>query len=659
MRLVAGIVLIAGCSSLLFAGPAQLNIKDVRPSMEEIFNYHVEYKEYSPFLARRSFKLYIEQFDLEKTYLLSSEVKLCLNLTETQLVSAVTKYQYNDFSDFATLNGVIQQAILRAQALRETVAQELITSNKDVELPQGESYLDYARTEAELKARIRRQLIRALLIEKKMSSITHWTQELKRQVFALWEKRFRRLENGYLEMTQSQKKLPKEVFNHFFAMHILKAMAKGLDAHTAYFSPEEAFEMRTSLEKQFDGIGVVLREGIDGVVIIDLIKGGPAEKSGKISIGDHLSKIDGAALEGESYEKILNRLQGSGSGKIRLGFRRVADGKEISSYEVELKKEKIVMQNERVQYSFERFADGIIGKLLLPSFYESGDDSSCEKDLKEALRALKKEGKLLGVILDMRENSGGFLTQAVKVTGLFISSGVVVISKYAQGKVQYLRDIDGRSYYTGPLIVLTSKASASAAEIVAQALQDYGTAIIVGDERTYGKGTIQYQTVTDLQAVSFFKVTVGRYYTVSGRSTQIEGVLADVVLPTVFSAYPIGERYLEYPLKSDRVPSAYVDPLLDIDQRNKNWFEKNYLPNLQKRLSTWTQMLPVLKTNNSYRLSHNNNYQLFLKTLASQVNRSYVPTSQENFGADDLQMGSAVELLKDMIFLNAQVSISK
>jgi carboxyl-terminal processing protease len=167
------------------------------------------------------------------------------------------------------------------------------------------------------------------------------------------------------------------------------------------------------------------------------------------------------------------------------------------------------MRDFRLQAFDEPFGDGLIAKLTLPAFYESEEGSSCEKDMRDALRKLKAKGKVLGVVLDLRENSGGFLNQAVKTAGLFITSGVIVISKYAQGELQYLRDLDGRVYYTGPLLVLTSKASASAAEIVAQALQDYGTALVVGDERTYGKGSIQYQNVTERGSGAFFKVTVG------------------------------------------------------------------------------------------------------------------------------------------------------
>jgi carboxyl-terminal processing protease len=223
---------------------------------------------------------------------------------------------------------------------------------------------------------------------------------------------------------------------------------------------------------------------------------------------------------------------------------------------------------------------------------------------------------------------------------------VVVISKYAQGEIQYLRNLDPRIHYSGPLVILTSKLSASAAEIVAQALQDYGVGLVVGDERTYGKGTIQYQTVTDTSAASFFKVTVGRYYTVSGRSTQIEGVKADLVVPTPYSAYNIGERYLEYALKNDQISPAYADPLTDVPAQTQLWFQKNYLPYLQKKESAWVQMVPKLKTNSEFRLDHDPNFQVFLKKMdAEEVDF--------DVGVNDLQMGEAIHIVKDMINLKA------
>ncbi len=642
-------------SSILFfilsslSGAFQLKRPDVKEAMEEMLAYHVEHKEFSPFLAKRSLKVYIQQFDSEKLYLLSSEVRPFVDPSNSQLKGIVQKYHQGDLSEYAALNQLIQKSIARAREHRQEIERELIQSDEIPTLSLDDSYADYARSDAELKMRIKKQLSQILAIEKRHGTLRQWNPQQRQKLFDLWERRFARLENTYLPSAAATE--------HYLCMHVLKAMAKSLDAHSSYFSPEEAYEMRASLEKQFEGIGVVLREGIDGVAIHDMIKGGPAERSGKIHRGDLLTEIDGSSVEGSSYDDVLKRLQGSGSGKIELGFRRFSKEDTLEFYRVTLKREKIVMQDDRVQYAKEPYGDGFIGKIHLPSFYESTGSSSCEADLRLALRELKKEGKLNGLVLDMRGNSGGFLTQAVKVAGLFVSSGVIVISKYAHGETQYLRDLDGRSYYDGPLVILTSRASASAAEIVAQALQDYGTALVVGDERTYGKGTIQYQTVTDTSSTSYFKVTVGRYYTVSGRTTQIDGVSADIFVPTAYSELPIGERYLEYPLKSDRIPSVYTDPLTDVDPRHKPWFQKNYLPNLQKKLSLWTQMLPELQKNSAYRLHQDKDYTLFLKVLKEEKKGEiFTPTAQNNWGVADLQMQEAINILKDMAALKPEVA---
>jgi carboxyl-terminal processing protease len=611
-------------TQLLLGAPKALKTSDIRPSMQEIFNYHVEWKELTPLLVKRSFKIYIEQFDPFRIYLLQEEIQPYLELSSEQISGAMKRYQKDDFSDYQALNQLFQNAIKRSRELRSQVAKELRAPDKE-----GDSYLYYAKSEEELKARIRTLYSRALIEDRKFGGPASPDPERCEKIFNLCERRLQRQEAPY---TAKDKK------DHYLALLVLKALAKSLDAHTTYFSPEEAYEMRTALEKQFEGVGVVLKESVDGVVIVDLVKGGPAERSGKILPGDLLVEIDHKPLSKTSYEEILLLLKGSGQKKISLGLRRYDVAGKEQVIVVDLTREKIIMQDDRLQYSTEPFGDGFIGKLTLPAFYESNDDSSCEKDIREALRAFKQQGKLHGIVLDMRENSGGFLSQAVKVAGLFITSGVIVISKYAKGEIQYLRDLDARVYYNGPLVILTSKASASAAEIVAQALQDYGVAVVVGDERTYGKGTIQFQTVTDTDARAFFKVTVGKYYTVSGRSTQIEGVQADIHVPTQYCIYNIGERYLEYPLPNDTVPAAYLDNLPDIDPISQRWFQKNYLPYLQKKESLWFQLLPMLKNNSSYRLANDPNFQLFLEREDSR-----------NWGDEDLQMIEAVNIVKDMI----------
>jgi carboxyl-terminal processing protease len=455
-----------------------------------------------------------------------------------------------------------------------------------------------------------------------------------------------------------QMPMPQAQIEHLMAVRMIKCFAKGLDTHSSFFSPEEAYEMRLSLEKQFDGVGVVLAEGIDGVMIAELIEGSPAAQSEKIHVNDYLVAIDGQSTQNKTFEEVLDMLKRKDRGELILGFKRVVNNGQEMFFRVPLAKRPIVMNEQRIQTSVEKVEGGIIGKISLHSFYETSDGQTSERDIKEAIRSFQAQGELKGLVLDLRENSGGFLSQAVKVTGLFVSNGVAVISKYGTGEVHYLRNVAGKAFYNGPLVVLTSKMSASAAEIVAQALQDYGVALVVGDERTFGKGSIQFQTVTDDRAEYFFKVTVGRYYTVSGKSTQIEGVAADIVVPTPYAPYNIGERYLEYPLQPDRVSAAYNDPLTDLDEKTQYIFQKRYLPFLQRVVSFWKKNLPELRRQSAERLAKNPAFQQFLKKqemIRAQANKLPVNSIDENFQSNgpDFQMQEAVSIVKDMIQLEA------
>ncbi|MGL4540703.1 MAG: S41 family peptidase [Candidatus Rhabdochlamydia sp.] len=642
-----GLVLISGNTGTL--KKPGIAISSIRNNMEEMLHYHVEHKEFNELLAKRSLRIYIEQFDNNKNYLFFDEIDAYLNPSKELLAQMVEQYKQGHFTVFQELNNIIKNSIKRARTYRVLLQKGFI---KKCEEPMNyKTYSDYARNKKELEERIKTHLQKILVFEKKQNPNRVFDASYIQKVFALWEKRLSRLEDAYLDVDSQGKKLSKVALEEQTSMHVLKAMAKSLDAHTCYFSPKEAIEMRTCLEKQFDGIGVVLTESVEGVVISDLVKGGPAYRAGKIKPGDVLVSIDGKEVSQISYEQVLECLQNVSKRKIELGLKRIQDKKEMN-YFVALQKEKIIMEQDRLQYSFEPFGDGIIGKLTLPSFYESKDSSSCEADIRSALRELKKQGKLLGLVLDLRDNSGGFLSQAVKVAGLFISNGVVVVSKYAQEEIQYLRELNGKNYYDGPLIILTSKLSASAAEIVAQALQDYGVALVIGDERTYGKGTIQFQTVTRDKAPSFFKVTVGRYYTVSGVSTQIEGVKANIVVPTRYFIYDVGERFLQYPLKCDRIPSMYMDPLSDINPQQINWFQKHYLPNLQPKISIWNQMESLLTVNSSQRLNRDKNFSLFLEAKKQEKEgKENLLVANRNWGIEDLQMSEALNILKDMALL--------
>lgn len=612
------------CSQLVALGP-----RDVRQTFGDMLELHVEYKALSPMLARRAVKLYIDQFDPERLYLLQSEVKPFLSLKEQELQALVEDLSQDRMGAFAQLNATIEKAIMRARRLRAEVQSELASSGSLSEDETRVRYASFAHDERELKART---------YERWRAYLAMTPGRPRDKVFALWENRHRRYEKLYAMHSDKGKALPDG--EHNLCLRVLKALSRSLDAHTAYFSPEEAQMLKANLEKQFSGIGVIFKEDVGGVEIVGVLKNGPAEKSGKVFPGDILVEINGVSVVGMPYEDVLKKLQGDRHGTVRLGLKRISsDGKEIL-VRVDLVRSRITLDEERLQVTSEPFADGLIGKLTLPSFYEGEGGMSCTRDMRKALLELKKQGNLYGVVLDLRENLGGFLTQAVKAAGLFMSCGVIVVSKYAHGEMQYLREIDGRVTYGGPLVILISRTSASAAEIVAQALQDYGIAVVVGDERSFGKGTIQYQTFTNAAAPAFFKVTVGRYYTVSGRSTQIDGVRADIRVPTRYHAEKIGERYLEYPLQADRILSAYLDDMADIDPKIRAWFQRNYALQLQKKLSLWSQLLPTLTKNSEYRIAHSKDFQQFLECK----------TNREKDQFSDLQMQEAVQIVKDMIY---------
>lgn len=639
------------CLQPLFALKEQLKMEDVPQVMSRLFHLHIENKSWNPTLVRRAMKLYVEYFDSDKAYLLEEEAKAYLSMSDEEAQKVADRLDRMDYSDFIALNQLMQKSIVRAQKMRQSIRMELV-QEEGGSFSSSMNSSRYAKNEEELVLRQKARMVRFYQFHGARVTLD---SEMKREkVVLLFEKKVQRFENLYLLQDAEGNSLPKERAEHLLSLRILKAFAKSLDTHTAFFSPEEAKEMRLSLEKQFEGVGVVLSEGIDGVVIADLVRGGPAEQSGQIQVNDRLVEIDGKELSQVSFEEVLDLLKKKDRSEIILGLKRVdPEMQEEVFVRVSLMKQPISMKEDRIRASYEVVEGGVIGKITLYSFYENGDGVSSERDIKEAIQSFRKVGELKGLVLDLRENSGGFLGQAVKVSGLFLGNGVVVISKYGKGDIHYLRNVTGRKFYDGPLVVLTSKMSASASEIVAKALQDYGVALIVGDERTFGKGSIQYQTITDENAELFYKVTVGKYYTVSGKSAQLEGVRADIVVPSQYAPYKIGERYLEYPLASDQVDPAYVDPLSDIDERNRAMLKKRYIPTLQKVVSFWKKNLQELKEKSRLRIAEHPQFQSFLQKLEEVRLRkdSLLPNSIDeridSFG-QDLQMQEAVYILQDM-----------
>lgn len=624
-----------------FSQAAFLKECDVRSTVDRLIEYHVDTKQISADILARSLKDYTKAFDPHHVYLLEQEVSSILSSGDIKK-RLLKNYQTDDVSVYQTLNHQIQESIERARQWRkEWIAQptQLVQEATLHAIEKRSTQHPTTLQEAKIKQR-------ALLLSYLSMYLADNHQNYKGREEALVRLCVRQLEsheNPYLGFDDCGQLMSQEEDAHHFHIRIIKSIAHSLDAHTAYFSRDEALAMRVQLEKGMCGIGVVLKEDVDGVVVKEIVPGGPAEKSGKLCVNDIIYIVDGENIENLSFRKILDLLRGEQGSTVNLGIRREHEKKTV-----QLKREKILLEDRRVNITYEPYGDGIIGKITLYSFYEGDNHVSSENDLKKAIEQLQDKN-LLGLVLDIRENTGGFLSQAIKVSGLFMTNGVVVVSRYADGSTKRYRTIAPKRFYDGPLVVLTSKSSASAAEIVAQTLQDYGIALIVGDEQTYGKGTIQHQTITSDNQSDFFKVTIGRYYSPSGTSTQLQGVKSDILVCSRYAEETLGERFLENPLPADQCQNVLDDNLSDLNQHVRPWFQKYYLPNLQKQEHIWRNMLPQLVANSKQRLEKNSNYQAFIKDLKH-------PSESHAFGSNDLQLEESVNIIKDMIFLRNQNS---
>jgi len=646
-------------SALCFGVTEVLKMDDVNKIMKQIFEQHVDQKEMTTSILKKSFKVYIDQFDPDRVYLLDSEVQRFLGMGDAEVQRMVEKYKQGKFPEFEELNGVIQSSILRSRKIRQSLESDIpalfkksdgVGSDGNQDWSDPDLKLQFPKTVAELTDRIRQEVIKFIAMERRRYGDSYVVSR-QPQTIRIFEKEDTVREDQYLFVNDNGQPMTEVEKQNAFVMHVLKSLASALDAHTTVLNPTEAYDMRLRLEKEMQGLGILLRPTTDGYVISQLVKDGPAAKSGLVQVNDKLWEIDGTQIANLPLDKIMEMLRGKKGTTVTLLLKRTTNerGNPVEKMvKATLTREDIAVNEDRAQANLVTTPLGNIGVIKLDSFYQGDNGINSENDVRDAIQKLDQHGNLRGLVLDLRENSGGFLSQAVKVAGLFITNGVIVVSKYFNGEEHFYRDMDGKVSYEGPLVVLTSKATASAAEIVAQALQDYGVALVVGDEHTYGKGTIQSQTVTEDKASTFFKVTVGMYYTVSGKTPQIQGVKADIVVPSEFAHDTIGEEFLDNPLKQGAIPPSYNDSLSDIAPNLKPWYMRYYAPTLQHKKDFWRNMLPDLRKNSNYRITNNKDYEAFIK--GEKVAQG--PNANRNL--EDMQLAEAVAIVKDMILLQAQ-----
>lgn len=618
-----------------------ISAQDVKEQMSSIMKSHAEHKTLTRELMRRSLSNYLEELDSTKTYFIQKDIEDWLEPSDALLDEMMKEYQEGTFSTFYQIYDKLAEAIPRRHEVEKMIS--LKNLPKHIDTNQFKN-MKWVSSEEELLDRLTN--IKALQIESSLKL----TDDIQEKALQRIEKRQAKFE---------EELLPSDplIRNRFVLTHALKAMASSLDSHTVYFTPEEAAQFMIGVQQRLFGIGAQLRDDINGFTIVKIVEGGPAANSKELKVKDRIIAVNGEPVVGMEINEAVELVRGEENTPVTLTIiREISEGEKNKEekLDITLKRGSVVLKESRFEANYEPYGDGVIAYLRLYSFYQDSDSSSSE-DLAKALTKIKQEQKVKGVILDLRSNAGGMLSQAVNVTGLFITKGIVVSVKDENGHIQHLRDLDGKSSWDGPLIVLVNRASASASEIVAQTLQDYGRALVIGDDHTYGKGSFQTFTLngeknSDVNSKGEFKVTRGRYYTVSGKTPQLVGVEADITIPGIFSESEVGEKFGKYPLGNDSIKANYEDDLSDIPFFQREKVRLLYKFDLQKRLKIYKPYMVQLKKNSEYRVNHDKNYQGFLKELKKK-GEDIDPESQEEFGQNDLQLQETYNIMKDLILL--------
>jgi carboxyl-terminal processing protease len=622
--------------SLSGAKPPELSPQDAIETLHQMMEAHVSCKALNPTLVRRALEHYFDELDPTKTYLLKREVEPWLTLTEEKLEEICQAMEKGNFKHFAEIHAIITEAIPRRQKLEKFTQGNLLSDN----ISTSEfKELGWATSEEELSERLLKIKSLQVTAAKKLDPLSQ-------------EKALQRIvKNRAVREEELLDSHPKQR-ERLILSYVLKAFASSFDAHTAYFTPAEASHFMIQVQQRLFGIGAQLRDDLNGFTIVKIIEGGPASRNTGLKVNDRIIAINSEPVVGLEITEAVDLIRGEEGTSVSLAVLRSNGEGDEEKVEIEITRGEVVIKEARIESTTIPFGDGVIAHLALHAFYQDPQHSS-SGDLSEEINKIQKEHSIKGIVLDLRFNAGGVLPQAVAVTGLFITKGIVCSIKDNHGAIEHLRDIDGKTAYDGPLIVLTSKASASASEIVAQTLQDYGRAIVVGDEHTYGKGTFQTFTLdgTNQGKVSpkgEFKVTRGKYYTVSGKSPQLVGVNPDILIPGFYSAAEIGEKHAKNPLENDSIPENFNDDLSDIPLIQRDQISWLYRFNLQTKIKTYTRHLSTLKKNSEIRLKQDLFYQKFLEDLREEeANTDRI----ELFARNDPQLNEAINVMKDLILL--------
>ncbi|MFC1843741.1 carboxy terminal-processing peptidase [Thermodesulfobacteriota bacterium] len=397
-----------------------------------------------------------------------------------------------------------------------------------------------------------------------------WRKRLKNNVLTLklTDKPLEEIRETLLKRYKNQLNRTLQNTNDDVFEFYINSLALSIDPHTQYFSPHRTENFNINMSLSLEGIGAVLQTEEEYTKVQRLIPGGPAERSKLLKAADRIvgvaQGIEGEMIDiiGWRIDEVVNKIRGPKGTLVRLEIIPADAQDEHQTKVIRLVRDKVKLEEQAAQKEIIEVKRDSgtykIGVIDIPTFYAdfkgmsagNQDYKSTTKDVRKLIGELLAEG-VKGIIVDLRENGGGSLQEANSLTGLFIGLGPTVLVRNADGRLDIIRDHDPKMVYSGPLVVLVNRMSASASEIFAGAIQDYNRGIVIGSQ-TFGKGTVQ--SLMPLRKGQL-KATTAKYYRISGQSTQNQGVIPDLEYPDVFNVEDIGESSLPEAMAWDRINS--------------------------------------------------------------------------------------------------------
>jgi len=509
---------------------AELSCGDLRDLSSLLFQKHIRIHMMTPEVRARAVETYIERLDPQRLlYLESEEKRLAERLEEAFLEVRA--------GECAKLRAVHEDAVARAQEQEAFVRKFMGADDYKLDT-NAEIVLDPDKRGWPKTTEQRDGWLKALLHFQASNFLSSGEplSEAKKRIIHRYELR-----------TTRMAKLARD---DLYAAY-LDSVASALDPHSSYLTQDSLDDFQIQMELSLEGIGVALSERDGYSVVEQVIPGGAADRVGGLRPQDRIVAV---AEEDKTpvdiidmpLRDVVNLIRGKKGTRVHLTV--VREGEKAERFRLAIVRDKIDLEEQAAKLKLETVQqDGKPLKLAvieLPSFYGDGDGDPNKRqgsrDVQRLLEEAKRE-KAQGLLLDLSRNGGGLLDDAVRISGFFVKRGGIVAVQSSEDRTRVLEDPDGSLVWPGPLVLLTSRVSASASEILAGAMKDYHRAVLVGDAHTFGKGTVQ-SLIPLRPGLGALKITTGLFFRPGGTSTQHEGVAADVVLPSVLTEDLVGER---------------------------------------------------------------------------------------------------------------------